>query len=421
MINIFISYRRADSQEITDRLHDQMGAHFGEDNVFQDVLDIPFGVDFRRYIRESVAKCQVVLVVIGPDWARLLDERRDSPDDFVRLEIETALQLGKLVVPVTVRGAAMPPPEALPESIRALCWLNRAVVRPNPDFKRDCERLAHGIKQAVDGAATLELPTVAAVGLAEARAASFGASGGRNADWTPFISTLDGLALPDMAFCLVPTGRFMMGSGDYSDEKPPHAQTFAQPYWIAQTPVTNAQWAAAVRAGAVSLPVGEKALSWFRDPALAGAPVVGVTWGMAQGFAAWLGARLPTEREWEYAARGPDGWAYPWGEHFDAARVVYKHNSGGRPWPVEWQPGGASWVGALHLAGNVWEWTASVYAPYPYPADGSREAVTGAPVLRGGSWASDQRDTRAAFRVKAVSDDWFISVDGFRCALSVGG
>lgn len=435
MVKLFISYRRADSQEITDRLHDQMSVYFGEDNVFQDVIDIPPGVDFRQYVRRAIAACDAVLVMIGPDWGRILQQRADDPADLVRIEVEAALAQGKLVVPVTVRGAAMPRPEELPDSLRELCWRNRAVVRPNPDFKHDCKRLAEGILAAVgravpsprrpapadaeDARATRE---IARRQLPQAlqRARVFAQDGRSNADWQPFVTTFDDLPLPEMAFCLVPAGRFRMGSADYDDEKPAHPQTFDQPFYIAQTPVTNAQWRAAVEAGAVSAPQVEKALTWYKDPAMADAPVAGITWAMAQAFTQWLGVCLPTEREWEYAARGPDALDYPWGGAFDAARAVYRQTSLGRPWSVTSHPQGASWVGALHMAGNVWEWTASLHETYPYLADGSRERDGDAPrVLRGGSWVSDAADLRAAFRVRSVPHDWFVNVDGLRCARGV--
>lgn len=113
MTKIFISYRRADSQDATDRLHDQMTTHFGDGNVFQDVDNIPFGVDFRKYLQAEIAKCDVVLVVIGTDWARIMAERAHEPNDFVRIEVESALRLGKHVIPVTIRGAVMPNPSQL--------------------------------------------------------------------------------------------------------------------------------------------------------------------------------------------------------------------------------------------------------------------------------------------------------------------
>jgi formylglycine-generating enzyme required for sulfatase activity len=118
------------------------------------------------------------------------------------------------------------------------------------------------------------------------RARSF--KGKRNADWQPFVTTFPDLPIPDMPFCLVPVGSFMMGSDDGpGDEKPAHPQTIEQPYWIAQYPVTNAQWAAAVRAGVVKEPddMGDS-LKWYRDPKMADASVVGIDWFMARDVAA---------------------------------------------------------------------------------------------------------------------------------------
>jgi len=244
-------------------------------------------------------------------------------------------------------------------------------------------------------------------------------TGKRNADWKPYITTFPDLKIPDMRFCLVPTGTFQMGSDKYDSEKPIHAQTFDKPYYIAQTPVTNAQWKLGVKAGAVKEPVGKSALKWYNDPQMANAPVVGVSWWEVQKFVTWAGCRLPTEREWEYAARGIENLKYPWGNEFIADNVVYDRNSGGKPWDVTSKPAGVSWVGALHLSGNVWEWCASVYEPYPYRVDGSREPDSGdrTNVLRGGSWNVNADFLRASYRYVFTPDVNYISF-GVRCARS---
>jgi len=438
MTKIFISYRRADSQETTDRLHDQMTVYFGDGNVFQDVDNIPFGVDFRKYLQAEIAKCDVVLVVIGSEWGRLMGERADEPNDFVRIEVESALKLGKHVIPVTIRGADMPKSAHLPETVRDICWLNRAVVRPNPDFKSDCRRLADGIKAFLEGVAPLTpqppLPQGARGSVSEplqdalTRARAFANTGKRNANWKPDIMTSSTLKIPDMRFCLVPTGTFQMGNDEkayYWDEQSNLVQgvpdggqqTFNQPFYIAQYPVTNAQWAAAVKAGAVKEP--ERKLEWYKDPQMAHAPVVGVSWFECQAFATWAGCRLPTEREWEYAARGLDNLNYPWGNDFIADNVVYGENSGGKPWEVTTKPAGASWVGASHLSGNVREWVSSLYKAYPYADGDGREdlTVTGLRVLRGGSWNRNGYSLRAAYRINSAPDNNSVVI-GFRCALS---
>ncbi|NJR12415.1 SUMF1/EgtB/PvdO family nonheme iron enzyme, partial [bacterium] len=117
--------------------------------------------------------------------------------------------------------------------------------------------------------------------------------GTRNADWTPYIARFSDLKIPEMDFCLVPPGTFQMGSNDRDEEKPIHPQTFSQPFWIARTPVTNAQWRAGVQAGAVKEPQGDSSLKWYKDAKMADAPVTGVTW-LQRGILHVGGLRLPT-------------------------------------------------------------------------------------------------------------------------------
>lgn len=146
MIKIFISYRRLDSQYVTDSIHDHMSRHFGKENVFIDVGSIPFGMDFRVYLAEQIAEHDVILVVIGPDWGRMMQERTNEVNDFVRIEIENALKQNKLVIPVLVMEAKLPDFSNLPPSIADLQWKNAARVRRKPDLEHDCDRLAEGIQ-----------------------------------------------------------------------------------------------------------------------------------------------------------------------------------------------------------------------------------------------------------------------------------
>jgi hypothetical protein len=146
MAGIFISYRRDDSADICGRIYDHLVARYGKPAVFKDVDDIPYGADFPAYIQAKLAECSVCLAVIGPKWleAATPDGRRrlDDPGDFVRLEIETALRLGLVVVPVLVYGARVAPAEALPATLEKLPHLNAAPVRLDPDFATDVKRLA---------------------------------------------------------------------------------------------------------------------------------------------------------------------------------------------------------------------------------------------------------------------------------------
>lgn len=122
---------------------------------FMDVDSIPFGVDFRRYLDEQVAKCDVFLAVIGPDWMGPKDSqgktRLEDPRDFVRIEIESALKRQIPVIPVLVREASIPPAEELPKSIQELPYRHGLPVRSGPDFHNDMNRLIAYPKQQIRG------------------------------------------------------------------------------------------------------------------------------------------------------------------------------------------------------------------------------------------------------------------------------
>lgn len=146
MPRIFISYRRTDSIEISGRIYDRLEAEFGEDSIFKDVDDIPLGQDFRSVIADAISKSDVMLVIIGKNWIDAPEpdgtRRLDNANDPVRFEVETGLaEKGLLVIPVLVGGAPMPGSADLPEAMRELAYSNAAVVRNDPDFRRDMARL----------------------------------------------------------------------------------------------------------------------------------------------------------------------------------------------------------------------------------------------------------------------------------------
>ena len=140
--------------------------------------------------------------------------------------------------------------------------------------------------------------------------------------------------------------------------------------------------------------------------------MVGICWHEARAYCAWMSAqggqpfRLPTEAEWEAAARGREGRRYPWGPAFDLARCNTFETHVRATTPVGVFPGGDSPEGVADLAGNVWEWTGSAYVPYPYRADDGREDPEDAEtrrVVRGGSWGGDRRgDARSAYRLDGM-------------------
>jgi formylglycine-generating enzyme required for sulfatase activity len=213
----------------------------------------------------------------------------------------------------------------------------------------------------------------------------------------------------------VPAGAFTMGSNDFDSEKPPHRVTL-QPYLIGKFPVTAAQFRGFVRA------TGHKAAGdWERYAREWGddCPVVDVSWHDAEAYCRWAGLRLPTEPEWEYAARGPQSRVYPWGDAWDPERAWWKANSSNRAHPVGTKPSGASPFGALDMAGNVWEWTASWYDRYPGNRDSHNDFGQKYRVLRGGSWNVDNPQfLRGANRFRLYPVDW-VDVNGFRVSGSV--
>lgn len=228
-----------------------------------------------------------------------------------------------------------------------------------------------------------------------------------NAQWTPISQSFSGVEM-----VLVPRGCFTMGrestNDAYAEEKPISHQCFDKPFWIDRYEVTNEQFNGL--AGQAERASGNE------DPEY---PRENVTWFEAATFCASRGGRLPTETEWEYAARGPEGLFFPWGDRWVTGNSVWQNTSGGNTDPVGGRPEGISWVGAYDMVGNVWEWTASIYADYPYdPLDG-RESLEGSSdterVLRGGAfYAFEESVLNAVNRFKYAAnrrEDSF----GIRC------
>jgi hypothetical protein len=153
---IFISYRRDDSRTSTDGIHRALLPFFGPDKVFFDVVSIPGGVNFVKKIHEEIGQCAVMLVVVGPRWVDIAHNgvrRLEDPDDYVRLEIKSALEAGLRVIPVLVEEARMPKAAQLPEALRDFAVMNAMQVRYARDFDGDIRLLIEAIEEG--GAPTL--------------------------------------------------------------------------------------------------------------------------------------------------------------------------------------------------------------------------------------------------------------------------
>ncbi len=241
--------------------------------------------------------------------------------------------------------------------------------------------------------------------------------GSANTAWVPVVGDYRGMALVG-----VPPGCFMMGSDEGDADEKPVRRICLSAYWIGQTEVTNAQYAACVSAGACAPPRDRTA---FDNPALADHPVTWVSWFDAAAFAEWIGAALPTGAQWEFAARGPQSWTYPWGNDPPVCALANLERCTSGTSPVGAYPAGASWVGALDLAGNAWEWVADYYGRdyYTTLTDGTLDPL-GPPFgdmhnVRGSSWENEARYARAYYQ-GGNYPDYAINVLGFRIAVPAG-
>ena len=239
--------------------------------------------------------------------------------------------------------------------------------------------------------------------------------------------------------CPVPAGVFTMGSDkardkEAQDDETPQYLVEVDAFAIGQHPVTVAEYACAVRAKAVREPQqfeyrGTKyGPDWATQQTHPDHPVVCVSWNDVVAYCAWLAKttgqrwRLPSEAEWEKAARGSDGRIYPWGDTFDKARCNTNESGIGTTTPVGRYPNGASPYHVQDMTGNVWEWTSSLFQPYPYRKNDGRENLnsTDNRVLRGGSWYDIAR-VRARGLSRPLPRRSTSTTRGFRLARAAAG
>jgi formylglycine-generating enzyme required for sulfatase activity len=244
----------------------------------------------------------------------------------------------------------------------------------------------------------------------------------------------------DVGMVHVPGGTFQMGGDEsnpyvVSDEFPKRTVTLGD-FWIDQTETTNAQFAAFLNARGNQT---EGGVTWLNledqgcqieqvggkyrpKSGYADHPVIDVSWYGAEAYCKWAGARLPTEAEWEYAARGSQDFTYPWGDSFPACELAQFSVCSGQTIAVGSLLDGASWCGVHDMAGNVWEWVADWYGDYaPGAQTNPTGPVTGeSKVLRGGSFTDLWHDIRVAYRYGSNPSYRLDSV-GFRCAKSTPG
>jgi rhamnose transport system permease protein len=266
-------------------------------------------------------------------------------------------------------------------------------------------------------------PTVAATATPTVGSTSLGAtptSGGVVETPTPAATpTPTEVPRPDVEIVEIPAGPFTMGTNDANpDAAPPHKVDLPA-FFIDKFEVTNDQFEAFVTATGYQTEAEKAGKKNWKDYAFGKTnhPVVKVSWNDAKAFCAWMGKRLPTEEEWEKAARGTDGRRYPWGELFDSSKANMKQTGLRGTAAVGSFGAGASPYGVEDMVGNVGEWTDSPYLGYPGSTYKDPFYSEKLKVTRGGGWFDDERQIRTTSRnatdPSAANDDL-----GFRCAKS---
>lgn len=230
------------------------------------------------------------------------------------------------------------------------------------------------------------------------------------------VSEIDGM---EMIF--VPGGEFEMGSAAIDpradEDEFPHHMVYLDAFWIDRTEVTNAMYRACIDAGVCKPPARSQ---FYLQSRYEDHPIIGVSWDQAQAYCGWASRRLPSEAEWEKAARGTDGRIYPWGNSMPTDKLANFDQRVDETTPVGSYPDGASPYGALDMAGNAWEWVLDGYSPEYYSFSSGENPISDSPVnrrvLRGGNWDSNAEGVRSANRFWAFPGR--NDTDGFRCAKS---
>jgi hypothetical protein len=331
---VFISYRREDSAGHAGRVYDRLRHEFGGDMLFMDVDGIPLGVNFAKVIDGEVAKCDVLLAIIGRGWLEACDEdglrRLDNPHDFVRLEIAAALKRDIPVIPILLEGTRIPRVQQLPDDLKERALRNGLDVR-HASFDNDIDKLIRGLKGQTPTRQP-EPPGAIVINVSPNgvdKPCAFVPGNGRS-EW--FTDHPHG---PEMV--VVPAGSFMMGSQDdepkrSADEGPQHKVTITRPFAVGRHAVTRGQFAAFINNTNYKMEDGayvwtasdaklDPKASWrnagfYQDDSH---PVVCVSWDDAKAYVSWLteatgkSCRLLTETEREYVTRAGTTTPFWWG------------------------------------------------------------------------------------------------------------
>ncbi len=395
---IFVSHNHQDTPFCREYVNELRGRGF---QVWYDEHNLGWGA-LRATIEREMPQCQHFVAILSPTAVA---------SEWVNTEIDAALELlqegtlqtftfviaERCTVPLLLRRwKRIEGPGGAPVSVAEAVARTAAIIAP------PTSTVASVPSTTPAPARTAPQPTPPALPPEQfpSRLASLGFEARKK----------DGVAYIVPPLCSMPAGEFLMGSDKrrdsqaYDNELPQHRVNLPA-FQIARFPVTVAEYACFVRAGQ------KEPSDWQSQLGKLDHPVVYVSWRDAVAYAAWLAKttgqpwRLPSEAEWEKAARWDAARQvsrlYPWGDTFDTVRCnTYGGGKGGTTPVGSYGEKGASPCGAQEMAGNVWEWTSSLFKPYPYSVSDGREDrdSTESRVLRGGSWHNNARFARVAFR-----------------------
>ena len=410
----FMSHAHADNEECADYA---MRLRAKGIDVWIDLTSLQTGHMLGEEIERQLKVRRALVYMMTPD----------SLESFwVRMETqaylgEMAKDQTKIMIPVRLKACIVPP------FMNAMKWID-AVGRSREEVT---EEIAKALEiRGAEPQRTIE--TEPAKPKAEEReeigiVATLGDLG-----YVGWKNRRTGVKYIEPPVVTIPDGKFFMGSDKRKDKQAGDNETpqirlpFGE-YEIGKYPVTVAEYRLFVEATNRAAPVNSydaKYTPWEEQKKRPEYPVVNVSWYDGLAYSKWLSAvtekqwKLPSEAEWEKAARGTDGRIYPWGDEWDGSKANTAEQGPKGTTPVGRYPQGASIYGVMDMAGNVWEWTNTVYKEYPYDAKDGREDENSINnrILRGGSWVSVAQYARAAYRNHYVRPDDSNNFRGFRLA-----
>ena len=443
---LFLSYQSHDEPAIVRKLYESLTGILGPEAIIAND-DGAFADQQER--QHSLIHCDIVMVVIGKQWLRhVLSElsEQDQKDNQVIDDINTAIQYQKHILPILlsrwrVRSPDTPVDSRLssllqsvsaplrefyathdlehvvlpahshrPDLLQQLARSTPERLRPPPFYDEDITHIMQRVQTVAPDTSyspylvvTEELDEVLALPThilpAYLQALGFRAF---------FIGGHDVIIPPVNR---IPEGAFLMGSDPLhdpllcSDETPQHTVSL-QSYEIGSYPLTVAEYRCFLQATGYQEPIELYSTAWSDQCQHPENPVTCTTREDAQAYAHWLSQRtgqlwrLPTEAEWEKAARGSAGWVYPWGNEWNPLWLNWYGEGPTDVTPVGMYRQNSSPYGCYDMIGNVWEWTNTIFRPYPYQLPDGRDTPTEdrIPILRGGSWYSHREELRAAYR-----------------------